>query len=1432
MEPVLKVQIDHKAQINLAMQQNYIPLIRCIRITNQGERAAENIHIRISFSPEFASAYETDIPIVAAHDTVEISPVRIILSPETLSGLTERLTGLIKTEVSLGAEVIASDPAEIALMAADQWIGTAIMPELTASYITPNHPAVMQVINKAAHYLMRWNSDPSFTGYQTQDPNAVRLQMAAIYAALQEENIAYTMPPASYEITGQRVRLPHNVIEHKCGTCLDLSLLFASCAEAVGLHPLLVFIKGHAFSGCWLENETFSDCVIDDPTALTKRTAEGINSICLVECTDFVVGKSFHFDRAVKHANDNMQDTEIFDMAIDIHRCRGNGIRPLPVQADGKYSFADFGKRDEASITSSPTQINLDDLRVADTDSKKPVSKQDVWERKLLDLSLRNSLINFRLGASNIQILAADLGRLEDELVRGESFKIMPAPSEISLAVSDTKIFEIDNAKDLVMTIAEAEFKVRRLRSFLREAELEAALKKLHRKAKLSLEENGANTLYLALGFLCWYETDRSLRRRYAPLVLVPVDIIRKISDNAFSLRIRSEETQMNITLLEMLRQDFGISIGGLDPLPEDESGIDLQMVFNTVRRAVLPQKRWEVEEIAFLGQFSFGRFIMWNDIHSRSEELYQNKVVRSLITGKMEWDPKGIDLSPKDIDEKLSPADMAVPTSVDSSQLAAIYAAGEGESFVLHGPPGTGKSQTITNMIANALYHGKSVLFVAEKMAALSVVQNRLTQLGLDPFCLELHSNKAQKRAVLDQLDKTLSVGHIKSPEEYLTLADKLKQERSKLSETIAALHQRQHIGMSLYDAIIKYDKRKEYSDKITLADDFASRVTEEDHNKALELIGRIRVAGGELGGFENSALKYYCRADYSFEIRDKFANDIKALYDNISNAAKSFGELAAAGGFDAKRSYSAYNSITELFSLADSNLYMPAAVYDTTPVTQVQGEFDELIALGKERQELGVYLRGSFDEGFLSSDISGLKLSWKTNEQKWALARFFSRRGLIRTLRAYSKTPGSVNADNFLEICEKGERYQQLRSETDSLSPKFLPFIGEFWQGESTDFEKLGLAKANTLRMRELIAMIGDERITNASQNISSVSDQAQKAVYDRDALRAYSDKMQAEHSLDMSFFDNTEDWYANAKAIVGDMLDSVDHLRERSVLESLLCELDSMSLGDITGAFRSGRVNEQTLENAYICAAAKATIVSAMSADTRLSAFHGAQFDVSVTKYRELTERFRKLTVQELISRLSAKIPTPSDGVRQGNSEISILQRAIKSGGRMLSIRKLFDSIPTLLRRICPCMLMSPISVAQYIDPKFPKFDLVIFDEASQMPTSEAVGAIARGENVVVVGDPKQLPPTSFFTAQNVDEENYDKEDLESVLDDCLALSMPQKHLLWHYRSRHESLIAFSNARFYENKLLTFPSPDDSLRKVRLIPVSGYYDKSQTR
>lgn len=273
------------------------------------------------------------------------------------------------------------------------------------------------------------------------------------------------------------------------------------------------------------------------------------------------------------------------------------------------------------------------------------------------------------------------------------------------------------------------------------------------------------------------------------------------------------------------------------------------------------------------------------------------------------------------------------------------------------------------------------------------------------------------------------------------------------------------------------------------------------------------------------------------------------------------------------------------------------------------------------------------------------------------------------------------------------------------------------------------------------------------------------------------------------------------------------------------------EACGLESVFTAYTERNLPTERMMNIYLKGFYRSFTEYAIGTEQVLQFFSGELFNDSILRFRELNEQYQELIKKELYAKLASNIPSFVYAAAQ-SSEVGILQKCIRSNGRGVPIRKLFDSIPNLLPRMCPCMLMSPMSVAQYIDVNHDKFDLVVFDEASQMPTCEAVGAIARGNHVVVVGDPKQMPPTSFFTSNSVDEEHIEMEDLESILDDCLALSMPSKYLLWHYRSKHESLIAFSNSQYYDNKLLTFPSPDDLAAKVTLVSVEGYYDKGKSR
>lgn len=1433
-ENPIKIEYSLMPAVCFAMQQNHIPFLKNVVIKNDSDVPLKGVSFDISFEPAFASAFSLSIEEIAARSSVEVSPLHILLSTDYLFSVTEAVWGRVTLRVSDDSRTYCEKNAEIKILSYDQWLGSAVTPELTASYVTPNHPKITQILANASVYMNKWTGSPSLTGYQTNNPNNVKMQLAAIYAALQQENIAYTMPPASYETVGQKVRLADTVLEQKMGTCIDLSLLYASCIEAANLHPLIILKEGHAFCGCWLENETFPECIVYDASSITKRTADGINQLILVECTDFIAKRNVDFDNAVLHASEDMKKADEFEMAIDIRRCRSSRICPMPtrVMENGVFKAVEYGERRESETTSAPKEISrISDTELADVE----VTKQVIWERKLLDLNLRNSLLNFRATSSVVQLMAPDLAQLEDEISNGEAFRLMPIPQELSFNARDAKIFEIENSKDMLSSLAQTEFKSHRLRTFLSDEDLQKNIKKLHRTAKLSIEENGANTLYLALGFLKWYESDKSEKARLAPLILMPVDIVRKLADKSYSLRLRDEDVQINITLLEMLRQEFGINIKGLNPPPCDESGVNIPLIFSTVRQAVMPKNRWDIVEYAFIGQFSFSRFIMWNDIKNRSEELAQNKTVASLISGKLEWEPPMLDKNPHELDETVMPSDMAVPMSTDSSQLSAIYQASNGQSFVLHGPPGTGKSQTITNMIANALYQGKTVLFVAEKMAALSVVQKRLSKIGLGPFCLEIHSNKAQKRAVLSQLENTINTAHTKPAEEHAATAQRLYEIRSSLNEVMREIHKTRSFGFSLYEAVSRYESSIDFDGRLDIpssliecdSDSFA-KLKDSVHNAAVSLQG-VGVCADKLCDYHNRS--------YSFEIRDNLGTLLSEYEKSLDSLAPAITQLKAKTGFDIT-AYNDYSLLSRAVGMADAASILLPAVLSDSRFGLVKENIDKLISTVESAQALKAEIDTGFDNAIYGFDAQKAMLEYKASSQKWFLPRAIDQSKAVKELKIYSKGI-DITKENITGYYEKLITYAGYINELNSAPENVTMFVSDIWAKEQTNLALLRDAYQNSCNLRELLAGLGIDNVQrgNIAQRLSEMCVNANSETA---ALMEFSNKftelLSIESKLKSAFINldgihAQSDWLTFAKTRIDALREGIPSLREWSAFLVCCDELDTLGLSCVKEKLSDSTLSPSDADNAFVCNFCKTAAGSIISSTPALSSFRGDAFDDTIKKYEETISQYEQLTVQELVARLSSRIPTASSGIA-ASSEISILQKAIKSGGRMLPIRKLFDSIPNLLRKICPCMLMSPISVAQYIDPAFPKFDLVIFDEASQMPTCEAVGSIARGENVIVVGDPKQLPPTSFFSANQFDEENSDKEDLESVLDDCLALMMPSRHLLWHYRSRHESLIAYSNAKFYENKLYTFPSPDDLVSEVKLVKCGGYYDRSSTK
>ncbi|MDD2458230.1 MAG: DUF3320 domain-containing protein, partial [Eubacteriales bacterium] len=224
----LHLVVEGVDRINYALNQNRIPVIQTVTLVNQGEIPMETIVLTIKANPSFALPLEKVIQQIPAGQTLVLNEIGLVLDTAFLGDLTERLIGTLQIDVHQGGLCLVSATREVSILAFDEWQGTGYYPELLAAFVTPNHPLLAKILVRAADLLGQWTGNPALNAYQSQSANRVRLQAAAIFGALQEQNIIYSVPPASFEEAGQRIRLCHTVLEQHLGTCLDLTLLYAA----------------------------------------------------------------------------------------------------------------------------------------------------------------------------------------------------------------------------------------------------------------------------------------------------------------------------------------------------------------------------------------------------------------------------------------------------------------------------------------------------------------------------------------------------------------------------------------------------------------------------------------------------------------------------------------------------------------------------------------------------------------------------------------------------------------------------------------------------------------------------------------------------------------------------------------------------------------------------------------------------------------------------------------------------------------------------------------------------------------------------------------------------------------------------------------------------------------------------------------------------
>ncbi len=1656
--PQIKLSYRMIGKLNLADYQNAVPALVELAVVNETECLYENLVVSLSSDPHFFRPRHWKIDSVGPGQTRYIPNLDLQLDGPMLARLIEAEFARVRFELSDGGvdgKILNESVSDIELLPRNQWAGLSHPPEMVAAFVQPNDPAIDGLLKNTAQVLRNNSRNPGINGYDSGSKHAWEI-LSALWIAISGERLDYALPPASFEQCGQKVRNPGQVLSSGIGTCLDLTLLLCAAMEQAGLHPLVVFGTEHAYAGCWLRAEEFSDPFTDDPSAIRKRLL--LHEIVLIETTLLAGTEEVSLTRACElGANLIAEGSESqFQGVVDVRRARMRKIRPLAT-IDARTEEEEpraYGTTGAAIRVEDPPALPEDlpsAIREPDPRSLAPADRVARWQRKLLDLSLRNSLLNFRKSKRAVKFEVPDPGLLEDTLAAGNALKILEWPELMEGHDPRSRALYEGRAKvDLRRTHALEGLKKGQLFSAAGEADLEGKLVELFRSARASMEEGGANTLFLALGFLVWTQSGREGQRYRAPLILVPVSLARRSVRSGFVLTLHEDESQFNPTLVQMLYQDFQLNLGVAEgDLPKDESGLDVEGIWGRVSEAVKDIRGWEVTPEVVLSTFSFAKHLMWKDLVHRTDDLRANPVVRHLIeTPREPYRDGRLFVNPNSLDQDSDPAKTYCPLAADSSQLAAILSAARGKDFVLIGPPGTGKSQTISNLIAHCIASGKRVLFVAEKIAALDVVFRRLKHQGLGQFCLELHSSKAKKTSVIEALASSWNNRGAASKGEWENEAAKLKELRDKLNHYVEQLHRPRSNGMTVHRALgfaiagreVPYielrwpdptDHDTGFMDRLFRNVDLlgvrsSSFGVKELGSTPLRVVGQTewtplwqrdftvalqdaRVAADRLLG------AYRCVADLAGlpkivdltkvertairELANWLPECVGRCWDFTlkADAAGTAQYLQAAASllhewrhstlklgtpWEAGVTAAAQRGLAFLNEAEQIRAGLPSP-WPASILGQLKRGVQLLVLIRTESEKLsGVYEWDRLNARALARDwaeaesaiwplsalnkrrIAGLLVEASSGRGNvdptadlpvlcriedlraevnsldmrvlpptvWAglrtstdlaIAAIKLQEGLAAVGNGYTWTPSETEyvaaglcGPELKHVLDLLQRLAFLDGEITALEP-LGPYTDGLWAGRRTDKAALSSAiafcddwRTGTFRTSHEAVLRGEcgkhlkeqfDLLVRRARLLHSINEASILTAKtdglwrgldtDLDELaRAteFSAMLQRLHSSLDPTVSGREERFCGIRRLFGGLI-AEDEVRRSVQVYSEACEqIDATfrlvaQLGDFCSsdyaALDNGSINyliqqidgilaAQSRLNrwcAWIEAREEARglgliglynavehgqidpgkarwtfdvnysrwwLDHVVTGDSVLRSFVSTEHEKKIADFKALDDNYTKLTSEWIRARLFAETPAlESVGL---TAEWGQLRHEMTKKKRHLPLRELLGRTGSVITTLTPCLLMSPLSIAQYLAVSSVNFDLVVFDEASQIAVWDAVGAMARAKQVVMVGDPKQLPPTNFFSKADDDSDLTEEipEDMESILDECIGANLPSVHLSWHYRSRHESLIVFSNRRYYGSNLVTFPSPVTDDRAVSLQSVRGVYEKGGSR
>lgn len=1042
----------------------------------------------------------------------------------------------------------------------------------------------------------------------------------------------------------------------------------------------------------------------------------------------------------------------------------------------------------------------------------------DDWKEKLLNTNRNNTLINFReTNLANCSIYNDDCNKLFIDITSSKNKKFVKLSNYVKKVNNQKDVNRIIPKDEVLEYLSENGYlnvlDQNKIIIYKERTSEDRTLKNIFTKTKENFEERGIKTLYMAFGFLTWYPTDTAFtEENNSPLLLIPLTIgIDKNGSKDYVVAEDEDTVETNPTLVFALKNQFNITLPKYEDLLIEDPNLDLNGYIAKIRPIFAKYTNWSFSNRAVIGHFDFTKLNMYNDLDNNEAELLKNPIVAQLINQPFDQETNKI-VNVEELFQKGKEIELNNVVDADSSQLDAIIQAKSGNSLIIQGPPGTGKSQTITNLIAEFLTANKKVLFVSQKLAALNVVYNNLKKVNLNDFCLQLHSEKANKKIVIEDLydryqesaNKNIQLDLIKIQNEERELKESqeiLNNYAKKIHSKIASLN------MSGFDIISKISELRKHN-VFDFSIDNIENQNYEDLLKTKEKLDIFQKYLEEMNWDymsncwygHNPDLNNYEQQTNLFDLLPSVFN----LINKINEICLEVKEKLNLNVFNLEYLKS-FNKFSEAISNIDKISYN---LFSPNKIKQIKEWSNQYKNNEDQKNVLANALKDTY-----KPNIFNIKIEEQFNFFS-KYSNSFKRAFSLKYKKAYRNLKDcfigkKVKYKKLMDDFSILIKWDKLNKENEELRQKI-----NYYQDLTTvknwdkfnqyinDIYKVVMQNETIQEYANL-----DEYNLRLKQNIYNSINLKLNKIYETDYK--YIDLYQKYFLISYINFEtiNIDDFINRLKS----QINNKSTINTWDTFFKKVIEIEKNNLRPFVEKASKYKNQITSLSKTYEVAFYRQKLELFFRDNPEINNLNRIEHDRFIELFKNKDKIKFELNRLKINANLKNNIPTYQ--FNSSSSEQAKLIKEYSKKSKKMPIRQLLVEIEKLAFALKPCFLMSPLSVSTYLKNKKDLFDVVIFDEASQVFPWDAIGAISRAKQVIIVGDSKQMPPTNFFNASfEVDEDetfsNDDPANYESILDYAAAY-FPQKMLMWHYRSKNEDLISFSNWKFYNNRLITFPS-----------------------